>query len=183
MSSVRHYGWLLVATLATVSLTAQGPVYESAAVTRTATIQSIDKATRIVTLKGEKGAEVEVTVPSQMEGFNSLKVGDVVSATYYDAVALSLRKAGDPAPADPYTSVKRKEGTPGSETRKEQTFTATIDAIDAQAPSVRLKGAQGRVVTLAVRDPGQLKTVKVGDTVNVTYYQSLMVKVARAPKK
>ena len=180
---MRHSCSLLLAALAGVTLTAQGPVYESAPVTRTATIQSIDKTNRVVTLKGEKGSDIEVTVPSQMEGFNSLRVGDQVSATYYDAVALSIRKPGDPAPAAPYTSVQRKEGTPGSQTRKEQTFTATIDAIDANAPSVRLKGSQGRVVTLAVRDPGQLKSLKVGDGVDVTYYQSLMVKVARAAKK
>jgi hypothetical protein len=180
---MRQSGCVLLVTLAGVAALAQGPVYESVAVTRTATIQAIDKENRVVTLKGEKGADVEVTVPSQMEGFNSLKVGDQVSATYYDAVALNIRKPGDPAPAAPYTSVKRKEGTPGSETRKEQTFTATIDAIDPNAPSVRLKGAQGRVVTLAVRDPNQLKNLKVGDAIDVTYYQSLMVKVARAPKQ
>ena len=174
---------LLSIAMAGITATAQGPVYESVPVTRTATIQSIDKATRIVTLKGEKGADVEVTVPPQMEGFNSLKVGDVVSATYYDAVALNIRRPGDPAPGAPVTSVQRKEGTPGSQARKEQTFTATIDAIDSAAPSVRLKGPQGRVVTLAVRDSSQLKNLKVGDAVDVTYYQSLMVKVAHAPKK
>jgi len=174
---------LLLFTLACAGTAAQGPVYESVAVTRTATIKSIDKTARVVTLKGEKGADVEVTVPSEMEGFNSLKVGDQVSATYYDAVALSLQKPGAPAAAGPYTSVKRKDGTPGSETRKEQTFTATIDAIDPSAPSVRLKGPQGRVVTLAVRDPSQLKNLKVGDGIDVTYYQSLMVKIERPPKK
>jgi Cu/Ag efflux protein CusF len=174
---------LLLAALAGVSAMAQGAVYESVPVTRTATIQSIDKATRVVTLKGEKGSDIEVTVPPQMEGFNSLKVGDQVSATYYDAVALNIRKPGDPAPAAPVTSVQRKERTPGSQTRKEQTFTATIDAIDPAAPSVRLKGPQGRVVTLAVRDPAQLKSIKTGDAVDVTYYQSLMVKVSPAPKK
>ena len=174
---------LLVAALAGVTPLAQGPVYESVPVTRMATIQSIDKNTRVVTLKGEKGSDIEVTVPPQMEGFNSLKVGDQVSATYYDAVALNIRKPGDPAPGAPVTSVQRKEGTPGSQTRKEQTFTATIDAIDPAAPSVRLKGPQGRVVTLAVRDPAQLKSIKSGDAVDVTYYQSLMVKVSPAPKK
>jgi Cu/Ag efflux protein CusF len=174
---------LLLAALAGVSAMAQGAVYESVPVTRTATIQSIDKTTRVVTLKGEKGSDIEVTVPPQLEGFNSLKVGDHVSATYYDAVALNIRKPGDPAPAAPVTSVQRKEGTPGSQTRKEQTFTAIVDAVDPSAPSVRLKGPQGRVVTLAVRDAAQLKNIKAGDAVDVTYYQSLMVKVSPAPKK
>jgi hypothetical protein len=177
------HSWLLLAALSGVTAAAQGPVYESVPVTRTATIQSIDKTTRVITLKGEKGSDIEVTVPPQMEGFNSLKVGDQVSATYYDAVALDIRKPGDPPPGAPVTSVQRKERTPGSETRREQTFTATIEAIDPAAPSVRLKGPQGRVVTLAVRDPSRLKSIKTGDAVDVTYYQALMVKVSPAPKK
>ena len=31
-----------------------------------------------------------------------------------------------------------------------------------------------------VRDPTQLQSVKVGDTIDVTYYESLLVKVGRA---
>jgi hypothetical protein len=41
---------------------------------------------------------------------------------------------------------------------------------------------QGHSVTLAVQDPKRLETLKVGDTVDVTYYESLMVSVSRPPK-
>ena len=33
---------------------------------------------------------------------------------------------------------------------------------------------------MMVRDPTQLQGVKVGDTIDVTYYESLLVKVGRA---
>ena len=59
----------------------------------------------------------------------------------------------------------------------------TIEAIDVKGTSIRVKGAPGRVVTLTVRDPTRLQSLKVGDTVDVTYYESLLVKVAHAPKK
>jgi hypothetical protein len=59
----------------------------------------------------------------------------------------------------------------------------SIEAIDMKAPSVRVKGPEGRVLTLAVRDPTRLQSLKVGDTVDVTYYESLLVKVVHAPKK
>jgi hypothetical protein len=168
----------------TARLAAQQPAYESKPVTLTATIEAVDKANRVVTLKGPKGNSVEVKAPDQMEGFNSLKVGDQVSATYFEAVAIQVRKPGDPAPpADPATTVTRKDRKPGSETRRLQTFTATIEAIDPKAPSVRVKGAQGRVLTLPVTDAKQLERVKAGDTVDVTYYESLLVKVDRPPKK
>ena len=133
---------------------AQTAVPESRPVTVTATIEAIDRENRIVRLKRPGNAIVDVAVPGQMEGFSTLKVGDVVSATYFEALAVRVRKPGDPAPpAAPATTTKRKEGTPGSETRREQTFPVTIMAIDAAAPTVTVKGPQGRVVTMIVRDP------------------------------
>ena len=118
-----------------------------------------------------------------MEGFRTLKVGDLVTATYTEAVALRVRKPGDPvSSAAPTTVTQRKEGTPGSQTRKEQTFQVTVTAIDAAVPSITVKGPQGRVVTMTVPDPSHLQGLKVGDTTEVTYYESLLVKVGRAEK-
>jgi hypothetical protein len=123
-----------------VASAGQGPVSESAPVTRTATIEAIDKASRTVTLKGSQGS-VETKVGDQMEGFNTLKVGDQVTATYFEAVAVNVRKPGDPAPpAEPTTTIERKDRAPGSTTRRQQTFTVTVQAID---PSVTVKGPQG----------------------------------------
>ena len=161
----------------------QTPIPETKPVTVTATIEAIDKATRTVTLKRQNGTSLPIIAPDEMEGFNSLRVGDIVTATYFEALAVNVRKPGDPAPSgSPSTVTRRKDRTPGSETRREQTFTVTIEAIDPKAPSVTVKGPQGRVASFLVRDPAQLQRVKVGDTVDVTYYESLLIKVARAPK-
>jgi hypothetical protein len=170
----------LLAFFPMLASTEQEPAPESP-VTRTATIEAIDKATRTITLKGPTGS-VEIKAPEQMEGFNSLKVGDQVTATYFSAFAVNLRKPGEPAAAaPPVTTTQRKERTPGSETRREQTFTGTVEAIDPKGPSVTVKGPQGRVVPLALRDRSLLQNVKIGDTVDVTYYESLLIKVARPP--
>jgi hypothetical protein len=59
----------------------------------------------------------------------------------------------------------------------------TITAIDPKASSVTVKDPRGRLVTLAVRDAKQFQNLKVGDTVDVTYYESLFIKVARPPKQ
>ena len=158
----------VIQTLAVAAM-AQAPVAQSKPKTITATIEAIDQANRVVTLKGPKGNSVDVTAPDQMEGFKNLKVGDQVTATYFNALAVRIRKPGDPAPtAAPSTTTTRKEGTPGSETRREQTFTVTVESVDAAAPSVTVKGPEGRVVTLAVSDPKTLDNVKAGDTVDVT---------------
>ena len=70
-----------------------------------------------------------------MEGFNRLKVGDVVTATYFEAIAVRLRSPTSAAARPtPTTIVKRKDDTPGSQTMKEQSIRATVKAVDQARP-------------------------------------------------
>ena len=176
-------GWLGLAWLGWMSaqgVNAQRVIDDIKPITLTATIEKIDAATRTVTMKGSRGQTVEVTAPPDMQGFNTLKIGDVVSATYYEALAVQIRRPGEPAPpADPIVTTQRKEQTPGSEMRRQQTFTVSIEAIDLPANSVRVKGPRGNVLDIIARDPKQLQTLKVGDKVDVTYYESLLVQVKK----
>jgi hypothetical protein len=184
----RHFALLAsvaILWLAPVPAAAQSHATQSKPVSITATIEAIDQANRMVTLKGPKGNSVEVKAPEQMEGFKTLKVGDQVTATYYEAMAIQVRKPGAPAPAatPPTTTTTRQDRKPGSQTRREQTFSVSVEAIDPAAPSITVKGPQGRIVTMKVRDPEQLQNVKAGDMLDVTYYESLLIKVTRPPKK
>jgi len=167
---------------ATIYVAAQA-VYESTPKTLTATIAVIEKDSRVVTLKTTAGSWLHVRAPDEMEGFNTLKVGDVVTATYFEAIAVRLRKPDDPLPpANPTTIVKRKDDTPGSRTMKEQSIRATVKAVDQASSSLTVTTAAGEERSLTVTDPAQLKPIKAGDTIDVTYYESLLVSVAR-PKK
>jgi hypothetical protein len=153
---------------------------ESKPVTVTATIEAVDKTNRTVTVKRADGTSAVIKAEKEMQGFNNLKVGDLVTATYYEAVLLTPRKPGDPPPpAEPTTTIQRKERAPGSERSARQTFRTTVDAIDAKASSVIVKDLQGRQVTLALQDSKALQSLKVGDTVDVTYYESLLIDVSR----
>ena len=53
-------------------------------VTVSATIEAIDKASRLITLKGPKGNVATVYADDTIKRFDELKVGDTVSATYYE---------------------------------------------------------------------------------------------------
>ena len=77
----------LAATLVAGSmLQATQTVKKAESVTATATIQAIDKANRLVTLKDEKGAEDTMQVGPAMKRFDELKVGDKVKVTYYESL-------------------------------------------------------------------------------------------------
>ena len=173
--------WLLL-----VGMTGSGAaqaIYESAPRTVTATIESIEATTRQVTLKTAAGSRLHVTAPIEMEGFNRLKVGDVVTARYFEAIAVRLARPGAPAPSGtPTTIVRRKDDVPGSETRSERTVRASVAAVDVSVPSLTVKGQDGAERTMTVTDAAQLKGLKTGDAIDVTFYESRLVSVER-PRK
>ena len=171
---------VLVFLAGAAALAAQKPIYESEPRTVTATIEAVDKASRVVTLKTEAGSRLHVTAPPEMEGFNRLEPGDVVSARYYEAIAVRLARPGSPAPpGTPTTTVRRKDDKPGSETLRTRTVRATVTAVDAAAPSLMVRTSGGMERAMAVTDSAQLQALKAGDAIDVTFYESRLVSVER----
>src|SRR5262249_57297622 len=59
-----------------------------------ASVEAIDAANRMVTLKGWDGRRVTVAVGPDVENFDNIKVGDSVFVRYYEALTLELKKGG-----------------------------------------------------------------------------------------
>jgi Cu/Ag efflux protein CusF len=141
------------------------------------TIVSIDKANRLVTLRGPKGNDVVVQADETVQRFNDLKIGDVVTMTYSEAIAMSVRKPGAPAPEAKTESTVRQADKIAAATARQQTVTVVVQAIDLTTSSVSVKGPQGNTRSFRVRDKTSLKGLKVGDTVDITYSEALLVRV------
>ena len=122
---------LLIATMCVAPLAAQTTEQKSAPTSITATIEAIDQTNRLVTLKGPKGNMAEVYVGPEYKRFSELKVGDQVKATYYESLATSVRKPGDPAPTGGVKETTTpREGGPGQTIAQQVTASVTIMAID-----------------------------------------------------
>jgi Cu/Ag efflux protein CusF len=149
------------------------------------TVSAVDKDAKTITLKGPKGRTLTLDVhdPQKLE---VVKVGDPVVATYYEAIAIEVKKSGAATPGitvqEGRASSKPGENPAGAVAR-EVTLIGTITAIDAKAPSVTVKGPQGRTETVKVKDPKNLKDVKVGDMIELTYAQALVVALDKEPAK
>ena len=148
------------------------------------TVDAVDKEKGTVTLKGPKRT-LTLAVKDKSK-LDAIKVGDPVVATYIEAVAFQVRKAGSGTPG---VSVKEervtsKSGeTPAGAVAREIAVTATIDAIDKKAQTVTIKGPEGNAETIKVKNPKNLEGVKVGDLVDITYTQALAVALDKpAPK-
>jgi Cu/Ag efflux protein CusF len=168
---------LLVASYAAAPALAavQNPKPITESVTIQATIEAIDKTAKTVTLKGPKGNLVEVDA-SGAARFDQLKVGDVVTATYTESLAVHVRKPGEPAPTAGSAAITPRAGGPGATAAQQRTVSVVVQAIDPKAPSVTVKTADGRVLSFRILDPKNLAGIKVGDTVDVTYTQALLLK-------
>jgi Cu/Ag efflux protein CusF len=178
---------LMVVLAIGVSTTAraQKPVTKGEQVTATATIVTIDSTTRSVTLRDEKGEEDTYTLGPSVERFNELKVGDKVKATYYESMAFQVRKPGEAALGTTGTvaATPAKGAMPGGTYGAQLTTTVTVKAVDPAIPSITVVTQDGRTVTRKVDDKKNLEGVKVGDRIDLTYTQALLLSVERAPGK
>jgi hypothetical protein len=147
-------------------------------VTVTGTVETIDKAKRVVNIKTADGKFVAVDVPPSATRFDELKVGDKVSATYNNDVIVRLKPPGEPAvDTGSKASTMGQEVRPGGITVVDRTMTATVDTIDKSTSAITFVGPNGWKYSRRVVDPTVLDQVKVGDRVDITWYTDATVSV------
>jgi len=89
---------------------------------------------------------------------------------------LSIGADSKPAAEPKKASVEGKK--PSIKKEKTTHVTATVEAIDLDNRIVTVKGPEGNVVDIKAGDQVKnLAQVKVGDSVEITYYESIAVKV------
>jgi hypothetical protein len=112
---------------------------------------------------------------------SEIHAGDTVTATYYDNIVLRVKRAEEPDVDTREAAVTRGSGAhPGATSATQQTITATIAAIDMNAPSIAFKGPRGWHYESKVQDRNALQQVKVGDRVDITWTEATLVSVAPA---
>lgn len=168
--------------MAPIGALAQAPVSVGEVITETFTIEAIDHASRIVTLKDKAGLMEDVLCGPEVQRFDALKVGDSVTFRYYESVVSSIQRPGSTAKPPVTGSVTRTPGKPGGTIAQQMTATVSIEAIDAAVPSVTVRAANGRRMSFRVENKKNLEGYKAGDNVEVTYTQALAVSVASAAK-
>ncbi len=144
------------------------------ALTGTATVQSVNAADRTVVLAHPDGSTTTYECGPDVRNFDQIKVGDQVTATLAESVAVALIKGDVPAAAGTASAIVRAPlgAKPGGRIVNTTGFTAKVLYVDYP----------GRVVTLQTAD-GQKKTVKVGQDVNlgnVNIGDDVGVKITRA---
>ncbi|HKT19681.1 MAG TPA: hypothetical protein VJR47_16645 [Stellaceae bacterium] len=190
-------GSLLVLSLLAVASVAfaqapavsEAPANSPEAVTRTlvvgdhdkiqARVDAIDYASRTVALKTDSGS-ITLQVGPQAKNFNQVKVGDKVTADFYSAAAVYVRRVGDPPSVDERTAVEYAApgAQPGGIIVNTKEITARVDAIDPKTRMLILMGPAGNRVSIKVDDAVEnFNRIKTGDQVVVRYAEALALSV------
>jgi hypothetical protein len=160
-------------------------VYKAQVVTGTATVEAVDVEKRMVTLKRADGSVFDLEVGPEVRNLPQVKVGDEVVVKYIQAIAIQVTKPG-PAEGSAVkeTVARAKPGEkPAGMVAKQVTVTATVEKIDKKKMMATLKGPEGKVVDVKVRNPKNLENVNVGDQVIITYTEAVAVSVEKPKKK
>ena len=162
------------------------PMMRDNLIQKTATVESIDQASRLVTLRLEDGSATTVKVSEVVKNLPQVKTGDKVIVSYYEALAAEVKKPGEGVKGveTQVSEVRSEPGAmPGGGAGVLLRTTVVIDSVDTQFNTVTFKNADGQLRTLAVKsDQGKkfIKGLKKGDHVEVAYTEAFAVEVKPA---
>ena len=159
---------------------------ERQSVSITATVEAIDSAKRELTLRGPKGNLVVMECPDSVKRFNEIKVGDQITVRYMEALVLELHKADSAAKLGMSGAMaveRMKTEKPAATVSRQVTATVAVEAVDAAAPSVTVKTADGKTLSFRVQDKKNLEGVQPGDKLVITYSEAVAMQVSTPKAK
>jgi len=174
----------LAVTATPISVSAQGmpAISRSERQTATATVKSIDKATRHVTLTSASGEDFSLKAPDDVRNLDKLKVGDTITATYVRETEFVISEPNAPLPEDTETVVSARAAKgelPAAAVANHIVVTGAVLAIDMDKHTLKLGSPQGgEVHTVAVTRPdGQaaMAKLKVGDKITAYVTEGLLI--------
>src|SRR5262245_1436107 len=174
---------LMAAAIGTEPRLGPGAITEESVISTEATVVSIDHSTRMVTLRTPDQRLHTLRVDPSVRNLNKVHKGDEVVTTYYEAIAVAVKKAGKTGVStDEDTERARPGQKPAGVAAETTTITARVVKIDRKHRSLDLRGPEGNVLTVDVRDPAQLQNLAVGDLVEVSVTEAVAMQVEKAPK-
>jgi hypothetical protein len=150
-----------------------------------AKVVAIDRESRVVTIEGEGGTQIPIEAPAEAANFDQVAVGDEVSLSYYESVALAIVPAEGGAPSAvelKAVALAPKGGTPGGVIVDTVRRTAVVRAVDQGRRTVTLDLPSGYLMTLPVDKSVDLLKVKIGTKVVATYTEAVAITLTRPEK-
>ena len=156
----------------------------SQSMTISAVVEAIDHETRVVTVRKPDGEALTFTASDEARNLDQVDVGDVLIAEYRESVSIAvMANEGMEAEAAEVSAMARTEEgeMPGFAAMDATVVTATVEEINLEMNTFKLKGPDGTVNEYVARNPENLKRAAVGDLVVITITEALAITVEEQP--
>ena len=160
--------------------------HASQSMTVRATVEAINQQTREVTLRMPDGDTVTFVASEEARNLGQVVVGDVVNAEYVESLSIEVvpNEGFEPESGEMQAMARTKEGEmPGVAAIDTQVATATVEEINTEANTFKLRHPDGTVQEYVARNPDNLKRAKVGDLVIFTVTTSVSIVVEQGPAR
>jgi hypothetical protein len=154
----------------------------SQSMTVSAEVTAIDQETRVVTVRKADGEEITFTASNEARNLGQVSVGDMLLAEYVETVSIQVmaNEGMEPEAAGAAAMARTKEGEmPGFAAMDATVVTATVEEINIEANTFKLKGPDGTINEYVARNPENLKRAAVGDLVVITLSESIAITVEK----
>ena len=149
-----------------------------------AVVEAIDHETRVVTVRKTDGEAITFTASEEARNLDQVSVGDVLIAEYLETVTIDVL-ANDGVEAEAATAsalARTEEGEmPGVAAMDSTIVISTVEEINVENNTFKLKGPDGVVEEYVARNPENLKRAMVGDLVVTTVTAAMAITVEKAP--
>jgi len=149
-----------------------------------AQVEAIDHKSRVVTLRRPQGDTVTFTASDEARNLDQVSVGDIVTAEYVETLSIEVvaNEGMEPESGELSAIARTEKGEmPGVIAVDTQIVTATVEEINLETNTYKLKGPDGTVNEYVARNPENLKRAAVGDLVIMTFTESVAISVEVGP--
>lgn len=146
----------------------------------TAKVEAINQETREVTLLRADGERITFTASDDARNLNMVRVGDIVNADYVETLSIEVvaNDGTEPDKLELAGMARTEEGQmPGMAAFDAQQVIATVEEINLEANTFKLKGPDGTINEYVARDPDNLRRADVGDLVIITTTEAVAISV------
>ncbi len=159
--------------------------FASQTMTITAVVEAIDHETRVVTWRRPQGDNITFTAGDEARNLDQVAVGDIVNAEYEEILSIRVvaNDGTEPTKLELGGMERSAEGEmPGLAAFDAQQVIATVEEINLEANTFKLKGPDGTVNEYVARKPDNLRRSAVGDLVIITTSQAVALSVEVGPE-
>jgi len=146
----------------------------------TGVVEAIDHESRMVTLRGPEGNSIAFTAGEEVRNLAQIEAGDLASAKYVYNLSIEVYDNPGLIPSEQNLAAMGRTGEgemPGLGAAGAYVVTATLEAINFETGTIKLKWPDETVDEFTAEEPENLRGAAVGDLVVITQTASMAVSV------